>query len=146
MDFNTNFTSAYETSQLTAAQQSVGSLQRGLKNHENKTELMKTARQFEGLMLQQLMKSMEKTVNRSDLFGNSHAEGMYRDMLYEQISTNAAESQGPGLGIAQMIYKQLAPYVNDPTAPDKTVDRTPNGQTPPAGDTPVKLRSGDVSS
>ncbi|MEZ4574325.1 MAG: rod-binding protein [Vampirovibrionales bacterium] len=106
------------------------SLQRGLKNHENKTELMKTARQFEGLMLQQLMKSMEKTVNRSDLFGNSHAEGMYRDMLYEQISTNAAESQGPGLGIAQMIYKQLAPYVNDPTAPDKTVDRTPNGQTP----------------
>ncbi|MCA9807441.1 MAG: rod-binding protein [Cyanobacteria bacterium HKST-UBA06] len=114
MDFNTNFTSAYETSQLTAAQQSVGSLQRGLKNHENKTELMKTARQFEGLMLQQLMKSMEKTVNRSDLFGNSHAEGMYRDMLYEQISTNAAESQGPGLGIAQMIYKQLAPYVNDP--------------------------------
>lgn len=115
MDIQSSAPQVMAQTQWAMQQHQITSLnQQRLKTRENPTELMKTAKQFEGLMLQQLLKSMDKTIQRSDFLGGSHAESMYRDMLYEQIAQNATEGKtGSQLGLADLIYKQMKPFVPD---------------------------------
>ena len=48
---------------------------------------------------------MWKTVPKNELFGNSNAMDIYRDMYNEELTKKAAE--GGGIGLADYIYKQL---------------------------------------
>lgn len=61
------------------------------------------AQQFEGLMLQTMLKSLRETSFGDDLTGASG--GMYRDMFDQQIAQQLAS--GKGMGLADMLVTQL---------------------------------------
>lgn len=89
-------------------QTKVMSLTHKLKNHENKAELMKTARQFEGVFIKQLLAAMDSTIDRSGFMGGGSAEEMFRGQLYDHIANNiSTRPGGSGFGIAETIYSQL---------------------------------------
>src|SRR4051794_1576073 len=82
-------------------------LNRPLKNRENKEELQKAAKQFEGVFVSQLLEQMDKTVDRSsEFFGDGQAEETFRGMLNEKIADSIANKNGgSGLGLAEIIYR-----------------------------------------
>ncbi|MGH8238605.1 MAG: glucosaminidase domain-containing protein [Steroidobacteraceae bacterium] len=81
------------------------------------TALKEVARQFESLFTQMLLKSMReanKSFGEDSLFGSDQGD-MYQDMFDDQMALQL--SKGKGLGLADMLIKQLAGTV--PTqAPD----------------------------
>jgi flagellar protein FlgJ len=89
--------------------------------------LKEAARQFESLFTQMLLKSMReanKSFGEDSLFGSDQGE-MYQDMFDDQIAMQL--SKGKGLGLADMLVRQLqggvqgtektsAPATSTPTA------------------------------
>jgi flagellar protein FlgJ len=70
--------------------------------------LKEAARQFESLFTQMLLKSMReanKSFGEDSLFGSDQGE-MYQDMFDDQIAMQM--SQGKGLGLADMLIRQLS--------------------------------------
>ncbi len=67
-------------------------------------ELMEVARQFEGLLLHQLLNSMRKTVNKSDLL-KSFAGDQYESMLDEEMSKEMVKHRS--IGLVDTIKHQL---------------------------------------
>jgi len=72
--------------------------------------LKEVAKQFESLFTQMLMKSMReanKSLNDGDsLLGGSDQTDFYQDMFDQQLAVHL--SQGRGLGLADMLVRQLA--------------------------------------
>jgi peptidoglycan hydrolase FlgJ len=66
--------------------------------------LRETARQFESLFTQMMLKSMRSATPQDSLFG-SDQQDFYQDMFDTQMS--AQLSKGKGLGLADMLVKQL---------------------------------------
>ena len=64
------------------------------------------ARQFEGIFLQMMLKSMRDAVPDGGLFEDSGRE-MYQDMHDKQLAVSLA-AQG-GIGLADTIVRQLSP-------------------------------------
>jgi flagellar protein FlgJ len=91
------------------------------------TALKEAARQFESLFTQMMLKSMReanKSFGEDSLFGSDQAD-MYQDMFDDQIAMQL--SKGKGLGLADMLVRQLqggvqstektsAPAASTPTA------------------------------
>ena len=70
-------------------------------------ELKEACTEFESYFLNMMFKSMRKTVvSNGGIFGKSHAEKIFQDMLDEQMTDKMAK-QG-GIGLADMMYKQLS--------------------------------------
>lgn len=89
-------------------QAKVGALNDKLKSHENKEELMKTARQFEGIFFKQLFDAMDKTIDRSGFLSGGSGEEMFRGLLFDKISESVStRAGGSGFGVAEAIYRQL---------------------------------------
>jgi len=67
------------------------------------------ARQFEALMVTQMLKTMRETrfADEDDPFSAGDAGRLYRDLLDQQWAR--AVTQGRGLGLADMMLKALAP-------------------------------------
>ena len=82
-----------------------------LKSAEPKTKeeqkIWKSAQDFEAFFLSQLFSQMRKTVPKNDLFGNKKREELFQGLLDEEVCKNLAK--GKGLGLAEMLYKQLTP-------------------------------------
>lgn len=66
--------------------------------------LKKAAKDLESVFLNDMFKEMEKTIDRSSS-GSVIGSEMYRSMFYENIAKEI--SKGKGIGIADMIYKQM---------------------------------------
>ncbi len=70
--------------------------------------LMQTAKQFESLLLQMVLKSMrdanEALVGEESML-SSDSMGFYQDMHDKQLSMNLG--QGKGLGLAELMVQQL---------------------------------------
>lgn len=80
-------------------------LQDKLKNKSaTDDELMEACKSFETYLLEQVMKSMEKTVIKAEEEESPYME-QFGDMLYEEYANNATETQG--LGIAKMLYESM---------------------------------------
>ena len=74
--------------------------------------LQKAAQQFEGYFLHELLKEMRKTVPEDKMLPDkSHGEETFRDMM-DQTLTDSMSSRGD-VGIAKMMYDQLAPSLGD---------------------------------
>ncbi|MCM2130403.1 flagellar assembly peptidoglycan hydrolase FlgJ [Larsenimonas rhizosphaerae] len=75
--------------------------------------LKQTARQFEAMLMQMMLKGMRDTVPESGLLGSNQTK-MYQSMMDQQW---AQTMSGQGIGIADMLIKQLGgkdvPAVND---------------------------------
>lgn len=68
--------------------------------------LRQACKDFESVFVAQMLKGMRSTVQSSDLFGSQKEEAMFRDMLDDEIARAASEQKG--MGIADMLYKQLS--------------------------------------
>lgn len=109
----------------------VRALNAGLRTRENKEELLKTARKFEGVFIQQLLNEMDKTIERSDFLSGGSGEEMFRGLFYEKVAENiATRPGGSGFGIAEAIYRQLEKQLPKPTAEGTDADDSSRAVTP----------------
>ncbi len=70
-------------------------------------ELEKSAKEFEGVFLNTLLKAMRQTVPENDLFNGGGATKFYRQMHDAEIAKTLATGHS-GMGIADMIVRQLS--------------------------------------
>ena len=69
-------------------------------------ELRKTCREFESLLVAEMLKSMRATVPESDLFGSKEKEEIFRSML--DVETAKQVSQTGSFKLGDIIYDQLS--------------------------------------
>ena len=98
----------------------------GLAPEQREAKIREAAKEFEGILLQQLLKVMRESMLTKDeneqeavLGGNGIGGDMYMDLFDGEVARQVALSGG-GLGITQMLLDQLSPA----HAPDKT-DKSP---------------------
>ena len=72
-------------------------------------ELKKACEGFEAMFLNMMYRQMRATVPKDSLFGESNALKIFQDMRDDELMKNVAA--GGGIGIADMMYKQLQPQV-----------------------------------
>ncbi len=69
-------------------------------------KLDKTCRDFESLFVYQMLKTMRKTVHKTNLVGGGQAEEIFADMLDQERSKEV--SQKKGMGMAELLFSQLS--------------------------------------
>lgn len=80
------------------------------KNKEfEKKRLREVSEDFEALMINQMLKEMRKTVNKSDLINGGMAEQIFEDMLYDEYSKEFSKTKT--FGLSEIIYNQLEKYI-----------------------------------
>lgn len=81
----------------------------GLKNEidpvKRDKELKKACQEFEAIFTYQLLKSMRKTIDKSDLFHGGQGEEIYEALLDQELSKKLAGSGRSSL--ANLLYQQL---------------------------------------
>jgi flagellar protein FlgJ len=68
--------------------------------------IKKVSQEFESIFLGYMLKQMRKTIPDDPIFGNSNAKDIFMDMHDDSVSKEL--SKAGGIGLAAMIYKQLA--------------------------------------
>jgi len=63
-----------------------------------------TAEQFEAYFIQQMMKAMRESVEKSDLVDSGHMD-MYQDLMDKEVSMQMVRRGG--MGLADMLEKQM---------------------------------------
>lgn len=103
---NSNLEYSLQTSQSKAQQSEFDELLKQAQEEKDGKKLMETCKNLESVFVNMMFKQMQSTLSKTSLTDGGFAEGMYNDMLTEQYSEEA--TKGKGLGLAQMIYKQLS--------------------------------------
>lgn len=109
MDYS-DITSMYGNAYSNAANQTASKLQNtldGVQNRASEDELMDACKQFEAYFVEQMFKSMMKTVPSSENTSNYTSTMMdyYKDQMIQSVAEEST-SQG-GFGLAQMLYEQM---------------------------------------
>ncbi len=76
--------------------------------------LRESARQFEGLFIQMMLKSMRQTLAGDGLFDSEQVR-FFQGMFDQQVSLDLA--QRGGLGLAEVLYRQLGGEADGPRRP-----------------------------
>ena len=79
-------------------------------DHSDKADLKEVARQFESIFVNMMLKEARRTVFDGGIFSNQQMQ-MYQGMFDQQISVEMTKTQG--IGLAQMIVRQLQGSLND---------------------------------
>ena len=93
-------------------------LRRGADGNDPKV-LREVARQFESIFTKMMLDSMRSASFGDPMFGSDQAD-MYQDMADDQLAVQL--SQGRGLGLADMLIRQLGQGAVDPNAAAGTAD------------------------
>lgn len=107
-----NVTAMYSDVYANAANQAASKLQNQIKRTDysqaDKDELLDACRQFEAYFVEQMYKSMLKTIPKNEGMSNYTSTIMdyYQDQMVQSIAEETANGQG-GLGLAQMLYEQM---------------------------------------
>ncbi len=64
---------------------------------------------FEALMINQMLKEMRKTVDKSGLADGGMAERIFEDMLYDEYAKEFSKTKT--FGLADIIYNQMERYI-----------------------------------
>jgi len=76
-------------------------------------KLKKACKEFEALFLANLLKTMRKSFSQQGaLSGEGFGQGTFMDMMDSEVARYLSVSGGKGLGIGDMLYKQLASKFN----------------------------------
>lgn len=75
----------------------------------NDQRLREAANEFEAILMQQVMKSMRDAGFTAELIRKSEGEKVFQSLLDEQYARLSLDSGGLGLG--EMIYRQLKPHL-----------------------------------
>jgi flagellar protein FlgJ len=80
-----------------------------IKGNESPKEIEKAARDFEGMLLKQMLDSMWQSVPKNGFFrgkgGSDNTEQIFHDMLNEAIAKSLSEGQG--IGIRDIVKREL---------------------------------------
>jgi len=93
------------------------------KSTENREALARTAREFEGVFMNSLLKAMRKTVPDNKLFNDGGATKFYRQMHDAEIAKTLATGHA-GMGIADLIIGQFSQNIADSEAAENATGRT----------------------
>lgn len=112
---------------------------------DSKSALPAVAKQFESIFTQMMLKSMRDASSAmgEDIMG-SQAGDAYRDMFDHQLSVTL--SQGKGIGIADMLVRQLGGVVSGKGANDPFADVSGSASTSTAISSPSDRDSGLMDS
>lgn len=77
-------------------------------DEDDQKALKEACQDFESIFLNMMLKEMRKSVPTSD---DSYAMSTFTEMLDEEIAKDL--SKGNGIGIADMMYKQLSTKLNN---------------------------------
>ena len=72
---------------------------------DRKGKLYEQCRELENFLVKNMLDSMRKTVDKSELSDSGFAGGMYEDMLYDEYAKSFTENAG--LGLADQVYLEL---------------------------------------
>lgn len=105
--------------------------------------IKQVAKQFESLFVKMMLKSMRDTVPENELFG-SNAERMYQDLYDKQLSLQI--SNGRGIGLAEVIERQLGGVPENELSARKVDDYLSNPRSVVPVDTLLEARknTGDI--
>lgn len=98
----------------TAANQAASKLQNRLDGADystaSKDELMDACKQFEAYFIEQMYKAMLKTIPENEGTSNYASSVMdyYKDQMVQGIAEQTTNQSEGGLGLAQMLYEQMA--------------------------------------
>lgn len=107
-----NITAMYSDVYANAANQSASKLQNQIKGTDysqaDKDELLEACKQFEAYFVEQMYKSMLKTIPKNEDTSNYTSTIMdyYQDQMVQSIAEETTNGQN-GLGLAQMLYEQM---------------------------------------
>ena len=86
----------------------------GRSSSEPRTEgadpLYRACQNFESVFVAYLLKTMRKTVPRTELMNGGMSDDIYLSMMDDEIAR--AVAKGPGIGLAAAIYRQLSQAKN----------------------------------
>ncbi len=68
-------------------------------------DLMKACKSFESYLMEQVFKSMDSTVDKSEDEENNDYMKQFGDMLYEKVADDSTDTQS--VGLAQMLYESM---------------------------------------
>jgi len=71
----------------------------------NRSQIRKTAEDFEAVFLSQMLQPMFSTVPTDSLMDGGQAESIYRGMMVEEMGKSIAK--GGGIGIADSVYREM---------------------------------------
>lgn len=120
-DFS-DVTAMYGNMYTNAANQTASWLQNQLDGKDyskvNEDELMNACKQFEAYFIEQMYKSMLKTIPQSEDTSNytSTVMDFYKDQMVQSIAEETG-NQG-GFGLAQMLYEQMKRNYGIPEVPE----------------------------
>ena len=70
-------------------------------------KIAETSRQFEAVLLRQILSEAQKPVITSEFTDNSNTAGIYQDMVTNQLADSLSRSGG--IGLAKLFEQQLSP-------------------------------------
>jgi|YNPMSStandDraft_2_1061718.scaffolds.fasta_scaffold00069_24 flagellar protein FlgJ len=73
--------------------------------HADEKKMREVAAEFESLFINELFKSMRRTVPKSDFLNGGLRQDIFEDMLYEEYARKLSHNGGIGLG--DTVYKYL---------------------------------------
>lgn len=82
----------------------------GLETERQET-LKNACRDFESLFINYMLKQMRQTVPKDGLFRAGQAEQMYTSMMDSEVAKEISRQRG--LGLAPIMYHQMAAAIND---------------------------------
>ncbi len=96
---------------------------RAAADNRDPAALREVASQFEALFLQTMLKSMREASLGDPIFGNSDQHEMYQGMMDQQMALEMAS--GKGIGLADMLVRQLGGEDAAKTTPPVEASKTP---------------------
>ncbi|MFC1551468.1 rod-binding protein [Candidatus Latescibacterota bacterium] len=75
-----------------------------------KAKLLKASKDFEGILVKEILKSMRSTLTNGGMFGTGTAGEIYSDMMDDAVANKIA-SRGK-MGLADVIYKQMVKSID----------------------------------
>lgn len=78
------------------------------KNQQDLKSLRESCREFEAIFIDQMYKSMRKSMPAGGLIPQDNATKIYQDMLDMQMARQTAK--GKGIGIGEAMFNQLKVY------------------------------------
>lgn len=81
----------------------------GNKNLTEKQKIAEASRQFEAIMLRQILSESQKPVITSEFTDNSTSAGIYQDFITNTLADSISKSGT--FGFAKVFEKQLTPHV-----------------------------------
>jgi Rod binding domain-containing protein len=89
----------------------------GNKHLTKQQKIHEASRQFESIMLQQILSEMQKPVVNSEFTDDSTASGIYQDYMTNALAQSMSKTDS--LGFAKIFEQQLSPH------PSKTNSHAP---------------------